>query len=184
MAISREKKKQLVEDLKQKLDDTEVIILTDFRGLSVSDQQELRVKLRDTSADYQVVKNTLTKIALEAIDRPVPEEQLEGPTALALLGDDISGPTKVLLDFAKETGVLHVKGGIIGGRLINAKEVEDLADLPPLETLLAQVIGALQGPASKLVGVLEAPASELVRTLQAPQRELALTLQAYADQQQ
>ncbi len=184
MAINREEKEKLVEDLKTKLETTDVIILTDFRGLSVSNQQELRGKLRDTAADYQVVKNTLTRIALEALDRPVPKEHLTGPTALALLGENIASPAKALLDFAKETGALAIKGGLVGSRIISAQEVEDLADLPPLETLLAQVVGALQGPASSLVGVLEAPASELVRTLEAPQRELVNTLQAYADQQQ
>lgn len=184
MAISREKKEQLVEDLKQKLGTADVIILTDFRGLSVSAQQELRGKLRDASAEYQVVKNTLTQIALEATDRPVPEEYLIGPTAVALLRGDVASPAKALLDFVKETGLLTIKGGIVGNRIVDAKRVEDLADLPSKETLLAQVIGALQGPTSSLVRVLTAPASDLVRTLEAPQRDLVSTIQAYADQQQ
>lgn len=184
MAISREKKEQLVEELKAAVGDTEVIILTDFRGLSVPDQQALRNQLRDTGADYRVVKNTLTKIALEGINRPVPEEHLIGPTALTLVREDIAGPTKALLDFAKETDTLAIKGAILGNRVIGVKEVEELADLPPREVLLAQLLGAVQGPAAHLVRALEAPASELVRTLRAPMQELAMTIQAYAEQNQ
>lgn len=184
MAISRQQKEQIVEDLKAKLDATDVVILTDFRGLSVSQQQILRSRLRETTAEFQVAKNTLTKIALQEINRPVPEEYLTGPTALALLADDIAGPTKALLDFAKESGALVIKGGIVGTRIIAADEVKKLANLPPREILLAQLLGAIQGPAANLVRTLEAPASELVRTLQAPMRELAMTIQAYADQQQ
>jgi large subunit ribosomal protein L10 len=114
LAVSREKKEQQVEDLKQKLGSAEVVILTDFRGLSVGDQQELRTRLRDSASDYVVVKNTLTKIALEQSDRPVPAAYLTGPTALTFLHEDIAAPTKALLDFAKETGVLVIKGGIVG----------------------------------------------------------------------
>lgn len=184
MAVSREKKEQQVADLKQKFGSAEVIILTDFRGLSVSDQQELRSRLRDSASDYVVVKNTLTKIALEQSDRPVPTEYLIGPTALTFLHEDIAAPTKALLDFAKESGVLVIKGGILGDRIVTEEDVKDLADLPPREVLLARLIGAIQGPSATLVSVLEAPASELLRTLQAPMQELALTIQAYADQNQ
>ena len=184
MPFTREQKVKLVEELKQALENTEVVILTDFRGLSVSEQQELRRKLREASAEYRVAKNTLLRLALENLQRPVPEELLTGPTALTLIRDDIAGPTKTLLDFAKEHETLAVKGGLLGDRAIGKEEVEDLAELPPKEVLLAQFIGALQGPAASLVQTLEAPASELVRTLQAPMRELALTLQAYADSQQ
>lgn len=183
MALTREKKEQIVEDLKQKLDGPEVIILTEFQGLSVPKQQTLRNELRDTHADYHVVKNTLTKIALKDIGRPVPEQYLLGPTSVTLLWEDIAGPTQTLLDFAKETGTLSIKGGILGDRVIGPEEVEELADLPPREVLLAQLLGAIQGPASSLVRTLEAPAGELARTLQAPLRELAMTIQAYADKE-
>jgi large subunit ribosomal protein L10 len=182
LAISREKKEQIVEDLKEKLGATDVIILTDFRGLSVPDQQELRRRLRDTTAEFKVVKNTLTKLALEEINRPVPDDYLTGPTALALVRDDIASPTKALLDFARQTGTLVIKGGIAGNQVIGADEVKKLANLPPREVLLAQLLGAVQGPAASVVRTLEAPASELVRTLQAPMRELAMTIQAYAEQ--
>jgi len=182
LAISREKKEQIVEDLKEKLGATDVISLTDCRGPSVPDQQELRRRLRDTTAEFKVVKNTLTKLALEEINRPVPDDYLTGPTALALVRDDIASPTKALLDFARQTGTLVIKGGIAGNQVIGADEVKKLANLPPREVLLAQLLGAVQGPAASVVRTLEAPASELVRTLQAPMRELAMTIQAYAEQ--
>lgn len=184
MATPRSKKEQIVEDLKERLATTEVVVLTDFRGLSVPDQQVLRGRLRDATAELQVVKNTLTRIALREVNRPVPEEFLTGPTALVLFRDDIAGPTRVLLDFARQTGILAIKGGVLGDRIIGAEEIKELADLPPREVLLARLLGAIQGPAANLVGILEAPASELIRTLQAPMRELAMTIQAYADQQQ
>ncbi len=184
MPFTRAQKEKFVEELKQKLENTEVVILTDFRGLSVAEQQELRRKLREASAEYKIAKNTLIRLALRDLNRPVPEELLTGPTALTLIHDDIAGPAKALLDFAKEHDTLAIKGGLLGNRAIGREEVEDLAELPPKEVLLAQLIGALQGPAATLVQTLEAPASELVRTLQAPMRELAMTLQAYVDSQQ
>ncbi|MFQ5595129.1 MAG: 50S ribosomal protein L10 [Anaerolineae bacterium] len=185
MTISREQKAEIVEDLKERLGNTDVIILTDYRGLSVPQQQALRSKLRDITTEFRVAKNTLTKIALKETNRPVPEEYLTGPTALTLLPpDDIAGPTKALLDFAKQSDMLIIKGGIVGDRIIGADEVKTLADLPPREVLLAQLIAAIQGPAANLVRTLQAPAGDFVSTLQAPMREMAMTIQAYADQQQ
>ena len=184
MAISRKQKQDIVGDLKEHLDATEVIILTDYRGLSVPDQQSLRRQLRDSATDYKIVKNTLTKIALRELNRPVPEDVLIGPTALALFKEDIAGPAKTLIDFANNHADFEIKGGILGDRIIEASDLEDLAELPPKDVLLAQLLGIIQGPASTFVGVLEAPAGELVRTLQAPMRELAQTIQAYVDSQQ
>lgn len=184
MAITREKKEQLVEDLKERLGSTEVVILTDFRGLTVPAQQELRNKLREADSDYQVVKNTLTKIALEQIDRPVPEAYLNGPTALTYLHGDIAGPAKALLDFARDTGELTIKGGILGNRIVDADAVKKLADLPPREILLAQLLGTIQSPGTNLARTLQAPATNLVRTLNAAMRDLMMTMQAYVNQQQ
>jgi len=184
LALTREKKRQIVEELTERLKTSQVVILTDYRGLTVQQMQELRSRLRETDSEFQVVKNTLTRIALQRCGKPVPEELLTGPTAALFLHDDIAKPTKALLDFADEVGLPTIKGGLMGSQVLDEEAVKQLAELPTREEILAQLLAAIQGPAANLVQVLEAPAGELLRTLQAPLTELAMTIQAYADKQQ
>ena len=167
MAISKEKKQQIVEELTELLKASQGVILTDYRGLNVNDMMRLRRKLSETGAVFKVVKNTLTKLALEQAGLPVLDEMLQGPTAIAFLKDDLAGPAKTLLDFAKETGVLTVKGGLLGQTVMDPKAASDLAKLPPRDVLLAQLVAAIQGPMVNLAGILMAPMRDLVYVLQA-----------------
>lgn len=184
MALTRERKEQIVEDLTRKLEASQVVILTDYRGLSVPQLQDLRRRLRDTASEYQVVKNTLTRVALQRCGKPAPEELLTGPTAALFLYDEIAQPTKTLIDFADETKILTIKGALLGEQVLDEAQVKGLANLPSRDQILAQLLNAIQGPATNVIQVLEAPASELLRALQAPLTELVMTIQAYADQQQ
>jgi len=167
LAISKERKQQIVEELTELLKASQGVILTDYRGLNVNDMMSLRRKLSETGAIFKVVKNTLTKLALEQAGLPVPEDMLEGPTAIAFLKDDIAGPAKTLLDFAKETGIPTVKGGLLGKTIMDAKATSDLAKLPPRDVLLAQLVAAIQGPMANLASILMAPMRDLVYVLQA-----------------
>lgn len=166
MAITREKKGEMVSALSDVLNGAQVVVITDYRGLPTAELAGLRNQLRGMQASFHVAKNTLVILALKKAGLPVPEKLLEGPTALAFLRSDISGPTKVLNAFFKEKG-LPVKGAIVGQQIYDAKGVEDMANLPPREQIYAMVLGALQGPAASLVGVINGALSELVRTLQA-----------------
>ncbi len=165
MPITREDKEQLVKDLTDTLKGAQAVIITDYRGLPTPDLANLRNQLRPMKASYQVAKNTLMVLALKNAGLPAPEQLLEGPTAVAFLTSDIAGPAKAINAFFKEKN-LPVRGAIVGQSVYDAKGVEQLASLPTREQLYAQVLGALQGPASNLVGVLNGALSELIRTLQ------------------
>lgn len=167
MAMSKEKKRQVVEELTALLQESQGLILTDYRGLSVSDMTRLRRKLRDAGVVFRVVKNTLTKLALQEAGLQAPDNLLEGPTAVAFLGEDVSGPAKTLLDFARQSGILTIKGGLIGSIVMDAEAASALARLPGREVLLAQLVAAIQGPMVNLTGLLTAPMRDLVYVLQA-----------------
>lgn len=167
MATSKEKKRQLVADYTDKLTRSEAVIFTDYRGLRVKDLERLRRQLWETKSGFQVVKNTLLERALQDGELAVPEEVLVGPTAIGYCFEDVATVVKTLTDFAKETGVLTFKGGLLGSRFIGVEEIRTLATLPPREVLLARVVGGIQAPISGLVNVLAGPIRGLVNVLQA-----------------
>jgi large subunit ribosomal protein L10 len=167
LAISRAQKKQMVADYVDRMSRSQALILADYRGLTVANMTELRQKLRETDGIIQVVKNTLFKLALEEAGLPFPAEQMEGPVAVGYCLGEAPPIAKVLMDFAKEAQALEIKGAILGTSILDAAGVKGLADLPPREVLLAQLVGAVQGPMSSLVSTLDAPMRELVQVLQA-----------------
>jgi large subunit ribosomal protein L10 len=166
LAVTRGKKEEMVDGLTQDLKGAQAVIITDYRGLPTAELAGLRNQLRGMQASYHVAKNTLVILALKHAGLPAPEQLLEGPTALAFLRSDLSGPAKAINAFFKDKG-LPVKGAIVGQTVYDAKGVEQLANLPTREQLYANFLGALQGPAGSLVGVLNGALSELIRTLQA-----------------
>ena len=166
LPVTRENKDDLVNELTKELKQSQAVIITGYRTLKVADMQGIRNELRGMHAGYHVAKNTLLEIALKNAGLPVPTNLLEGPTAVAFLRDDLSGPAKKLTSFFKEKE-LPIKGAIVGQTVYDAQGVEDLAKLPGRKELYAQVLGALQGPASNVVGVLNGVLSQLVYTLQA-----------------
>jgi large subunit ribosomal protein L10 len=167
LAISKEKKQQIVADYVDKMSQSQAIILTDYRGLSVADLSELRRKLRDNSGAFQIIKNTLFKLALEQASLPVPAGQMEGTVAAGYCLEEVPPVAKTLTDFADETKILRIRGAILGTNILDADGVQSLADLPPREILLATLLGAVQGPMSGLVSTLNAPLRELAQVLQA-----------------
>jgi large subunit ribosomal protein L10 len=158
LAISREKKEQLVSWYTDLFSRSNAAILTDYRGLTMADITQLRRKLQEIQSDYRVTKNRLMKLALKEAGLPVPEDLLEGPTAAGFCFEEVPAVAKVLVDFSRESKTLIIKGGLLGDRIISADEVTALAELPPREILLAQVLGTIQSPAS---GVARAIASSI-----------------------
>ncbi len=181
MAITRERKQELVESYVESLNSSQAVMLTNYRGVTVQQIQNLRRNLREQGVSVQVVKNTLLKLALQETGMPIPEMLLEGPTAIVYLGEDVAAGSKAFLDATKDLEAFAVKGAILEGQILDADAARKLRELPTRATVLAQLLGVIQAPASELLRVLEAPAGELYRTIHAPLREVSLTLQSYAD---
>jgi len=167
LAISRAQKEKMVVDYVDKMSQSQALILTDYRGLTVANISDLRQRLREVDGVFQVVKNTLFTRALEDAGLPIPEEYLAGPIAVAYCHGDAPPAAKVLMGFAKETEHLTVRGAILGSSLLDENGVKGLADLPPREVLLAQLLGVVQGPMGSLVSTIQAPLRELVQVLHA-----------------
>jgi large subunit ribosomal protein L10 len=143
-------------------------ILTDYRGLTVAEVTNLRKKLRESKAEYHIVKNTLFKLAVGGQISPELDKLLTGPTAIVFAQEDIVGPAKTMLDFvvAAKKPEVKVKGGYLDGKIYSLEQVTSISKLPPREQLIAQLIGTLNGPVSSLVGTLDGIISEFIRTLQ------------------
>jgi large subunit ribosomal protein L10 len=167
LAISREKKEEMVAEYADNLSRSRAMILTDYRGLTVANITQLRQNLREVDGAYQVVKNTLFQRALEEAGLPVPTEHLEGPLAVGFCFGDSPPVAKALVDFAKGIDALQIKGAILGTDILDAQGVKGLADLPPRDVLRAQLLAAIQGPLSNLVSVLDAPMREIAQVLKA-----------------
>ena len=169
----KEQKAEQVEVLTEKLRKAKVALLTDYRGLTVTQLQELRGKLRTGDVEYRVVKNTLARRAAEAAGVPDLQSELEGPIAIAFGYDDLSMPSKLINEFVRSTRLkLDVKGGLVEGRVFTPDQVKQLADLPSRETLIAQLMGTLQSPVGQLVGIMQTPVQQLVGVLDAYKTKL------------
>ena len=169
----KEQKAEQVEVLTDKLRKAKVALLTDYRGLTVTQLQELRGRLRTGDVEYRVVKNTLARRAAEAAGVPALQSELEGPIAIAFGYDDLSMPSKLINEFVRSTRLkLDVKGGLVEGRVFTADQVKQLADLPSRETLLAQLLGTLQSPVAQLVGIMQTPVQQLLGVLDAYKSKL------------
>ncbi len=159
----KQEKEQIVAELVERLRTSATLIVADYRGLDMGAIDGVRTELLKHGARFAVVKNTLTKRAADAAGVEALDEFLEGPTAIAFVGDgDMVAVAKVLNDTARTTRILTIKGGILDGRPITADEVGNLATLPPVEVLQAQVVGAIVGPLNAIVGIFAAPLRDLV----------------------
>lgn len=167
MAITKEKKREIVADYVERISQSQAVILTDYRGLTVADLTELRRKLRQNNGTFQIIKNTLFKLALEQADIPGLSEQIEGTIAASYCLGEVPPVAQTLKEFAQSSDILQIRGAILGTSFLDANAVRDLADLPPREILLAQLLGAVQGPMSSIVSTITAPMRELVQVLQA-----------------
>ncbi len=145
MAV-KEEKKQAVQELKEKLEKSRVLILTNYRGLKVDEINELRNQLQENGIEYKVVKNTLTRIATTEAGKDELNSYLEGPVAIAFSEDDPVVPSKVLTNYAKKNNNLEIKGGMLAGNIIDVANIRAIAELPPRDVLLGKVVGGMQAP--------------------------------------
>jgi large subunit ribosomal protein L10 len=166
-------KERLVAELTDQFRETPTMLVADYRGLSVTEIDDLRTQLLQHGARFRVVKNTLTRRAAEAAGADALLTLLDGPTAIAFLetdGDPVA-VAKALREVARTSRVLAIRGGILDGAAITAEDVEELAKLPPADVLRGQLVGALAGPL-QVVGLFAAPMREFVGVLDARIRQL------------
>jgi large subunit ribosomal protein L10 len=180
--MARPDKVAAVTEVRDRMQGASATMLTEYRGLTVSQLASLRAELRKAGAEYKIVKNTLTKIAVRDAGFEVPEELLTGPTAVTYCGEDPVAAAKALKAFAKDHPALVVKGGILEGRFIDAGEAIRLADLASREELLSKMAGLMQAivaqparlalanlsKAARLFGALQAKRAEAGETMEAP----------------
>jgi large subunit ribosomal protein L10 len=167
--VDKAEKERVVAELAERLRTTETLIVADYRGLTMPQIDDLRTKLLEQGARFQVVKNTLTRRAAELAGADQLLALLDGPTAIAFLesnGDPIA-VAKALAATAKETQVLHLKGGIMEGRVLTAEELASLATLPSADVIRAQVLGAIASPLYAIVGLFTAPLRDLAGLIDA-----------------
>ena len=147
-------KKEEVAKLAEKIKEAKVVLLTDYRGINVSDVTGLRAKLREAEVEYSVIKNNITRRALAECKIEGLDDALLGPTAVVIGNNDYLDACKTIYEYAKNNEFYKIKGGIIEGKVVSAEEIITLAKLPSRETLLSMLAGALLGNISKLAVAL------------------------------
>jgi large subunit ribosomal protein L10 len=161
MGRTRENKGEIVEDVKQLLQDAQLAIAVDYQGLSVAEITDLRRRLRPIGGSCKIAKNTLVNLAIDGDSTWQPmQDMLKGTIALVVVKEDIGAAVKAYKGFQKDSKKTELRGGVMEGRALTKEQVEALADLPSKEQLIAQIAGALNALATKIaVGINEVPGS-------------------------
>jgi large subunit ribosomal protein L10 len=170
LAISKERKNELITQYSEWVKQSKALILTQYVGLTMKDIDTLRSKVRENGGEFHIIKNTLAKLAFEQAGLPIQPEQFEGSTAVVFAFGDAPATVKTVTDFVKTSEFLKIKGGYLEKQSLSTDGVKALADLPPLPVIRGQ-----------LLGMLLAPASKLARTLAEPGRMIAAVIKAHAE---
>ena len=152
--ILNQKKKE-VSELAEKMKEAKIILLTDYRGINVSDVTKLRAELRNSKSEYRVIKNNITRRALAEAGIEGLDNLLECPTAVVMNNEDYLETAKAIYNYSKDNDFYKIKGGVIDGKVMTAEEIITLAKLPSKETLLSMLAGALLANISKLAVALD-----------------------------
>ena len=172
--MNRDQKAAVVEEVATQIQESEAVFAVDYRGISVPQAADLRVKLNEAGARFRVVKNTLTELAADRAGADPLKELLDGPTAFTFVatdGGDVALAAKALAQFRRETALLEFKGGVMNGEALSAEQIGAIARLPAKDVLYGQV-----------VGMIASPITGLVRGLNALIAGLAIQLKQIADQ--
>jgi len=174
LAITRARKQEFVALFEKLLQDSEGLVLVTFQGITVPEMEQLRKSVRESGGQFMVVKNTLFKRALTAQGYPLPEDPsvLEGPTAVAFALQDPAATAKAVVEFRKgRENALRIKAGYLDGKPVPAETMVQLAKLPPLPVLRAQLLGTIMAPATRLVRVLAEPGRQIAAVVDAYRRK-------------
>lgn len=167
MAISKERKAELIQQYAELIQKSEGMIMVEYRGLNMKGMGPLRTKVREAAGEFHIVKNTLARKALKEAGRPVPEQLLKQSSAIGFAFTDVPAVAKALTTIAKDSEFVKVKGALLGNAVLSPKDVEALADMPPLPIVRAQLLGLLKAPASRLVGVVASGVRQVVNVVKA-----------------
>jgi large subunit ribosomal protein L10 len=170
LAISKEHKKEMLDQYGEWLESSKALFLAEYSGMTMKQMDTLRGKLRELGGEFHIIKNTIGLRAFDKAGYEVPEGYFEGSTAVVFAFENPPATAKAVVELTKEVESLKVKGGYLGSQHISPDSVRSLADMPPLPVLRAQILGTLMAPASKLA-----------RTLAEPGRQIAAVLRAYSE---
>ncbi len=171
--MDRETKKEFVVGLHERLKKVQGTLLVGYQGLDVESTNRLRRELRKVQAEFQVVKNRLLKLASQDTETEVVKDYMKGPSAIALMYEDVVGPAKVLVDYAKKFKQLDIRRGQISGRELDLDGVKKLAALPGREILLSQILSVMQAVPTSFVRVLNGVPVSLLNVLKAIEEQKA-----------
>jgi large subunit ribosomal protein L10 len=172
LAITKVKKHETIDEYSEWVNRSQAMIITEYKGLTMADIDNLRKKMREAGGEFHVVKNTLGQIAFKQAGLPVEEKVFEGSTAIGFAFHDAPAVAKMIADYSRTSEFLKIKGGYLGKQAMTAADVRNLADLPPLPVMRAT-----------LLGVLNTPASRLARTLAEPGRQIASVVRAFSEKE-
>ena len=153
--MNRDEKKQLLDELHDLVEGSEVVVIAHYKGLTVSEVSDLRKAVREAGAGFKVTKNRITKLALKGTKYEGLIDLFKGPTAIAYSADPIA-PCKACVNFAKDNEKLVILGGAMGLNALDVNEIKRLASIPSMDELRAKIIGLLQAPGSQLARVTKA----------------------------
>ena len=170
MAISKQRKEEVLAEYTNWLKRSEAVILVEYTGVKMKDLDNIRSKVRDTGGEFHIVKNTLVRRAFNDTGLDLPDDYLVKSTAISFAFSDPASTAKALTAATKGSEFVKVKGGFMSGQALSAAQVKALADMPPLPVMRAM-----------LLGVLQAPAGKLVRTIAEPARGLAAVIKAFSE---
>lgn len=168
--MNRTEKKEFIEDVHVKLKEANVMVVTQYRGLTVSEITDLRRKMRGAGASFKVSKNRLVKLAAKDTKFEAATDMLKGPTAVAFSADPVAA-AKGVVEFAKNNEKLVIVGGMYNEQKLDKKAIEQLAKLPSLDELRAKIVGMLKTPATRIACVLQAPGGQVARVIAAKSKK-------------
>jgi large subunit ribosomal protein L10 len=161
-----------VAEIKERIESSEIAIASKYVGITVEQVTELRKQLREAGVEYKVYKNNLARRALRELEIEEAADFMEGPTAWAFSNDPVA-PAKIFKAYAKNVDTVAMMGGVLGGKPVDASQLQALASLPSREQLLAQVVGTIAAPLRNMVGTLNALPRNLVCALDQIQKKKA-----------
>jgi len=162
--VDRTEKEEVVASLKQTFEDSEIVVVTHYSGLTVADMTDLRGRMREAGASFKVAKNRLTRLALQGTKFEDLSDLMSGPTALAYSTDPVAA-AKIAVNYSKDNEKLVILGGVFNGQSLDVDGVNTLAKLPSLDELRGKLVGMIQTPATRIAGVLQAPAGQVARVI-------------------
>ncbi len=161
MSVEAKQQKQIIiDEIKSKLENAQSAVVIDYMGINVAEADAMRKTLREANVDYTVYKNTLIKRAIEGTDYAPLAEVLDGPTALAVSSEDATAPARTINELIKKYKKMEFKAGVVEGTYYDKAGIEQIADIPSRDVLIAKFMGSIQSPVSKFVRTLAAIAEE------------------------